>query len=118
MELDTVKLGETGLQVSELALGTARVGSERSDGTEEIDREQAHRILDRYTEAGSNFINMVDVYGGGSAERYVGEWLADRNRNEFVLASKIYWPTSEDDPNAQGLNRKHLRTQVDRICGR
>jgi len=35
-----------------------------------------------------------------------------------VVASKIYWPTREDDPNARGLNRKHLRRQIDRILDR
>lgn len=118
MGLDTVTLGKTGLQVSELALGTARFGSEHANGEEEIDREQAHELLDRYANAGGNFIDMADVYGGGRAEAYVGDWLENQNRDEFVLASKIYWPTREDDPNAQGLNRKHLRTQVDTILNR
>lgn len=112
MGLNSIRLGKTGLQVSELALGTARFGNKRSDGGEEIPRERAHELLDRYAEAGGNFIDMADVYGGGSAEKYVGDWLADQHRDEFVLASKIYWPTREDDPNARGLNRKHLRAQV------
>ena len=118
MELDTVTLGKTGLQVSELALGTARFGSERGSGEEEITREEAHALLDSYDEAGGNFLDLADVYGGGSAESYVGDWLEDRNRDEFVIASKIYWPTRENDPNAQGLNRKHLRIQLDNILDR
>ena len=118
MGLDTVRLGKTGLQVSELALGTARFGNERSDGEEEIPRDRAHELLDRYADAGGNFIDLADVYGGGRAERYVGDWLADRNRDGFVVASKIYWPTREGDPNAGGLNRKHLRTQLDNILDR
>jgi aryl-alcohol dehydrogenase-like predicted oxidoreductase len=118
MALDTVSLGATGLQVSELALGTARFGSERADGTEEIDRGGAHALLDRYAEAGGNYIDLADVYGGGAAETYVGDWLAHRDREEFVLASKIYWPTREDDPNGGGLNRKHLRRQIDLILDR
>ncbi len=118
MGLDTVRLGKTGLQVSELALGTARFGSELDDGGEEIDREQAYELLDRYADAGGTFIDMADVYGGGRAEEYVGDWLEGRDRDEFVLASKIYWPSREDDPNAQGLNRKHLRNQLDTILDR
>jgi len=117
MALQTVSLGATGLQVSELALGTARFGAERDDGTEEIDRERAHELLDAYAEAGGNFIDTADVYGDGRAEAYVGEWLADRDREEFVVASKIYWPT-RDDPNGSGLNRKHLRRQLKRILQR
>jgi aryl-alcohol dehydrogenase-like predicted oxidoreductase len=118
MELDTVSLGATGLQVSELALGTARFGSERDDGTEEITREGAHDLLDRYAAAGGNYIDLADVYGGGTAETYVGDWLAHRDREDFVLASKIYWPTREGDPNGGGLNRKHLRRQLDTILQR
>lgn len=117
MELDTVSLGGTGLDVSELALGTARFGSERGEGGEEIPRYRAHELLDAYAAAGGNFIDMADIYGGGRAETYVGDWLETRNRDEFILASKIYWPT-DDDPNAGGLNRKHLRTQLERILER
>lgn len=118
MELDAVRLGSTGLRVSELALGTARFGNEREDGTLEIDRSTAHDLLDRYAAAGGNFLDMADVYGGGDAEAYVGDWLDGRDREEFVLASKVYWPTDPDDPNARGLNRKHLRRQLDRILDR
>jgi aryl-alcohol dehydrogenase-like predicted oxidoreductase len=119
MELDTVSMGSTGLRVSELALGTARFGSERGDdGDAEIDRETAHDILDRYAAAGGNFLDLADVYGGGDAERYVGDWLDDRDRESFVIASKIYWPTREADPNGDGLNRKHLRRQLTRILDR
>jgi aryl-alcohol dehydrogenase-like predicted oxidoreductase len=118
MALDTVSLGATGLQVSELALGTARFGSERDDGTEEIDREGAHALLDRYADAGGNYIDLADVYGEGAAETYVGDWLANQDREEFVLASKIYWPTRADDPNGSGLNRKHLRRQIELILDR
>jgi aryl-alcohol dehydrogenase-like predicted oxidoreductase len=118
MELDAVRLGSTGLRVSELALGTARFGNEREDGTLEIGRSTAHDLLDRYAAAGGNFIDTADVYGGGDAEAYVGDWLDGRDREEFVLASKVYWPTDRDDPNARGLNRKHLRRQLDRILNR
>ena len=118
MDLDTVGLGATGLEVSELALGTARFGDERDDGAEEVDRTTAHALLDEYAAAGGNFVDTADVYGDGRSEEYVGEWLANREREAFVVASKIYWPTREDDPNASGLNRKHLRHQLDRILDR
>jgi len=118
MALDTVSLGETGLQVSELALGTARFGARQDDGSLEIDQETAVSLLDAYADAGGNFIDTADIYGDGTAEEYIGEWLHLRDREQFVLASKIYWPTREDDPNGRGLNRKHLRRQIDRILDR
>jgi len=57
------------------------------------------------------FIDTADVYGDGESERWIGKWLRDHDRDEFVVASKVYFPTG-DDPNAGGLNRKHIRRQV------
>jgi len=71
MDLDTVRMGRTGLSVSELALGTARFGNEHDDGTEEVDRETVYALLDRYAAAGSNVIDLADctAAGGGGAAR-------------------------------------------------
>jgi aryl-alcohol dehydrogenase-like predicted oxidoreductase len=118
LELDTVRMGETGLEVSEIALGTWRFGRETAAGNLETDRETAHDLLSAYEAAGGRFIDTANVYGGGDSERWIGEWLADRDREEYVIASKIYWPTREDDPNAGGLNRGHLRRQLDAMLDR
>ncbi|AHG04403.1 aryl-alcohol dehydrogenase [Halobacterium sp. DL1] len=117
MGLDSVPLGRTGLKVSEIAFGTWRFGRENDDGDVEVGRERAHELLDAYADAGGRFIDTADMYGAGRAEQYIGDWLADRDREEFVVASKIYWPT-RDDPNGRGLNRKHLRNNVDEILDR
>jgi len=118
LSLDTVSLGRTGLEVSELAFGTWRFGRETTAGNLEIGREAAQELLDTYEAAGGRFIDTADVYGGGDSERWIGEWLETRNRDEFVIASKIYWPTREDDANASGLNRKHVREQLDAMLDR
>jgi aryl-alcohol dehydrogenase-like predicted oxidoreductase len=118
MELDTVPLGRTGTQVSELAFGTWRFGREDDTGAIEIEQDQAHQLLDAYDAGGGRFIDTADMYGDGRAETYVGEWLAERDREDYVVASKIYWPTRETDPNGRGLGRKHLRRQIDRILDR
>jgi aryl-alcohol dehydrogenase-like predicted oxidoreductase len=117
-ELDTVRMGETGLEVSEIAFGTWRFGRETTDGNLETDRETAHELLSAYESAGGRFIDTANVYGGGDSERWIGEWLEERDREEYVIASKIYWPTREDDPNANGLNRGHLRRQLDLMLDR
>ncbi|WP_224268476.1 aldo/keto reductase [Haloprofundus salinisoli] len=117
MSLDTVPLGRTGTKVSELAFGTWRFGRRNDDGDLEVGRERAHELLDAYADAGGTFIDTADMYGEGRSEEYIGDWLADRDREEFVVASKIYWPTS-DHPNGRGLNRKHLRNNVDEILDR
>ena len=112
LELDSVRMGETGLEVSEIAFGTWRFGRETEAGNLETDRETAMDLLDTYEAAGGRLIDTADVYGGGKSETWIGDWLEERNREDFVLASKIYWPTG-DGPNRRGLSRKHLRRQVD-----
>lgn len=111
MELAAVRLGNTGLRVSNMALGTWRFGRER-DGEVEIDREEAFALLDAYADAGGRFIDTADFYGDGRAEEWIGEWLSDRDRESFVVASKVFWPTGEG-PNRSGLGRKHLRAALD-----
>jgi len=106
-------LGSTGTEVSELCFGTWRFGKE-SGGVLETDREQAHRLLDAAAEAGINFIDTANVYGdvNGTSENWIGEWLADRDREKFVLASKVYFEF-DDGPNNSGLGRKHIRDQIE-----
>jgi aryl-alcohol dehydrogenase-like predicted oxidoreductase len=118
LDLDTVRMGETGLEVSEIAFGTWRFGRETDAGRTEIDRERAMELLDTYEAAGGRFVDTADVYGGGKSEQWIGDWLEGRDREEFVIASKVYWPTDRDDPNRRGLSRKHLRRQIDEILGR
>jgi aryl-alcohol dehydrogenase-like predicted oxidoreductase len=117
MDLDTVSLGRTGTKVSEVAFGTWRFGRENDEGTVEIGRDRAHELLDAYADAGGNFIDTADMYGDGRSEEYIGDWLAGRDREDFVVASKIYWPT-RDDLNGQGLSRKHLRNNINEILDR
>lgn len=117
-DIGTTKLGRTGLTVSDICFGTWRFGRETDAGSTEIDRDRAHELLDCYDEHGGYFIDTADVYGGGESERWIGEWLEDRDREDYVIASKVYWPTREDDPNGRGLNRKHLRRQIEQILDR
>ncbi|MFC7167754.1 aldo/keto reductase [Halospeciosus flavus] len=116
--MDVVSLGRTGTKVSEVAFGTWRFGRENDEGEIEIGKERAHELLDAYAETGGRFVDTADMYGDGRAEAYVGEWLAERDRDDFVLASKVYWPTRSDDPNGRGLGRKHLRRSIDEMLGR
>ncbi|MFC5366074.1 aldo/keto reductase [Salinirubrum litoreum] len=117
MTLDTVSLGRTGTKVSEIAFGTWRFGRENDEGDIEVGRDRAHDLLDAYADHGGRFIDTADMYGDGRSEEYIGDWLATRDREDYVVASKIYWPT-RDDPNGSGLSRKHLRRQIDLILER
>jgi len=104
------RLGTTGLQVSPICLGTWRFNKE-SDGVVETDREDAHELLDAFEERGGNFIDTANGYGGGYSERWIGEWLAERDREDFVVASKCYW--SDVSRFQENLSRKNVRAEVE-----
>ncbi|QIB77936.1 aldo/keto reductase [Haloferax volcanii] len=118
IDLDFVPFGETGLQTSELQFGTWRFGKETEQGNVEIDEERAHELLDAYEAAGGRFIDTADIYGGGASERWIGDWLEDRDRERFTIASKIYWQIRDGDPNSRGTNRKNVRHRIDALLDR
>jgi aryl-alcohol dehydrogenase-like predicted oxidoreductase len=98
-------LGRTGLKVSELCLGTMSFGA----GTDE---QTAHRMLDRFVEAGGTFVDTADVYSAGVSEEIVGRWLARQSRDDLVIATKAYGDMGTA-PNAGGAGRKHLISAVE-----
>jgi aryl-alcohol dehydrogenase-like predicted oxidoreductase len=98
-------LGRTGLKVSELCLGAMTFGRETS-------ARDSHQILDRFVEAGGNFIDTADVYSRGASEEILGDWLNDQRRNDLVIATKVRFPMG-DGPNDSGLSRKHILASVD-----
>jgi aryl-alcohol dehydrogenase-like predicted oxidoreductase len=118
IDLEFVPLGDTGIRTNELQFGTWRFGRETEEGNLEIGEARAHELLDGYEAAGGRFIDTADVYGGGLAEEWIGDWLDERDRERFTVASKIYWRTREDDPNSEGTNRKNLRHRLDAILDR
>ncbi|NLF79387.1 MAG: aldo/keto reductase [Chloroflexi bacterium] len=92
-------LGQTGLRVSELCLGAMTFGKES-------DEKASFEIMDRYLEAGGNFIDTADVYNAGVSEEIVGRWLKD-HRREIVLATKFRHRT-DPGPNGLGASRYHI----------
>ena len=98
-------LGKTGLKVSELCLGTMTFGRE-------INQRASHRILNRFVEAGGNFIDTADVYTQGASEEIVGRWLKGKARDDVIIATKVRFPMG-DGPNELGLSRKHILAGVE-----
>ncbi|HEY64661.1 MAG TPA: aldo/keto reductase [Caldilineae bacterium] len=98
-------LGKTGLKVSELCLGSMTFGRE-------ADEETSWRILDRFVEAGGNFIDTADVYSQGVSEEIVGRWMKDKRREDLIIATKVRFPMG-DGPNDVGLSRKHILAAVE-----
>jgi aryl-alcohol dehydrogenase-like predicted oxidoreductase len=101
--MDYRMLGRTGLRVSPLCLGTMNFGTR----TEEA---QAFEIMDGALEAGVNFFDTANVYGGNETERIIGRWLAQggERRERVVLATKVY--NGRDPwPNTSRLSARHIR---------
>src|SRR5215467_12305581 len=98
-------MGSTGLKVSELCLGTMTFGRE-------ADKVAAHEMLDAFTEAGGSFIDTADTYSFGRSEEIVGSWLKGKQRDDLVIATKVYGEMRENGP-VQGLGRKHILSAVE-----
>ena len=97
------RLGNSGLLVSELALGTMIFGEDSARGVSEVD---ALRLIDAYRDAGGNHLDVADVYAGGRAEEIVGGALKGK-RSGAIVASKVRWPMGKD-VNQAGLSRHHI----------
>ena len=95
------KLGDTGLRVSAVGLGSWLTYGRR------VEDDRARACLRRAFDSGVNFFDTADVYARGEAERTLGRWLEEVPRKDVVLASKVYFPTGEG-PNDRGLSRKHV----------
>ena len=96
-------MGKTGLLVSRVCLGTMTFGAKDWG----CDRKTSKEIIDRYLDAGGNFIDTADIYAGSASEEIVGEALKGKKRDEIVLATKGFFRTGKS-PNAKGLSRKHM----------
>ncbi|WP_213816396.1 aldo/keto reductase [Glaciihabitans sp. dw_435] len=96
-------LANTGVSVSNLALGAMGFGTETSES-------DAFAILDRFIEADGNFVDTANVYGGGASEEVLGRWFASRPADvtdRVVLASKARFGTGPD-VNENGSSRRNL----------
>jgi aryl-alcohol dehydrogenase-like predicted oxidoreductase len=98
------QLGASELVVSEISLGswlTYGVG---------VETETARACLDRAFELGVNFVDTANVYGRGAAEEFLGQALARRDRSSYVLATKLFFPMSDED---RGLSAVQVAKQIE-----
>ncbi len=98
------QLGSSDLQVSEISLGSWLT---YGGG---VDRDNAVACVAKAFEVGINFIDTANVYARGQAEGFLGEVLADRARDSYVLATKVFFPMSDTD---KGLSRAQIFKQID-----
>ncbi|MDX1688109.1 MAG: aldo/keto reductase [Candidatus Promineifilaceae bacterium] len=111
--MEYVNLGDSGLKVSRVCLGMMSYGtSQWRDWV--LDEEESRPFIKRALELGINFFDTANMYSAGVSEEVTGRALRDfAGREEVVVATKVYFPTDEEDPNAGGLSRKHIMDAID-----
>jgi aryl-alcohol dehydrogenase-like predicted oxidoreductase len=102
------RLGSSDLNVSEISLGSWLT---YGGG---VSNRQAEACVEKAFDVGINFIDTANVYGGGGAEEFLGEVLARRPRDSYVLATKLYFSVNGD----RGLSREQVFKQIDLSLGR
>ena len=103
------RLGDSEIEVSEISLGswlTYGAG---------VEKEQTDACTRAAFDAGINFFDTSNVYGVGAAEQAWGEILSDFARDSYVLATKVFFPMSEED---KGLSREQIHKQIDASLAR
>ena len=107
-----VRLGATGLHVSRLALGMMSFG-DTSRREWVLDEAAAEPIVKRAIDLGCTFFDTADMYAGGASEQVTGRLLRKLlSREEAVLATKVFYPTTPG-PNGGGLSRAHILAAID-----
>src|SRR6478736_6354008 len=103
-------LGRSGLKVSELCLGTMGFGTENGWGA---DTATSFAIMEKFAEAGGNFLDTANMYKFGTSEKIIGEFISNRDRDFFVIATKYTLRDNATNPNASGNNRKNMMRSVE-----
>jgi aryl-alcohol dehydrogenase-like predicted oxidoreductase len=106
--LEYSNLGETGMRVSEISLGTWAFGGDW--GT--VGEDDAYAALNRAVDLGVNFLDTADVYGDGRSEKLIGRLLRDRPDDEILVATKA--GRRLDPHSAEGYNYENLSAFVER----
>ncbi len=102
--MKTRQLGDSSIAVSEICLGswlTFGVG---------VEADAARACIDRAFDEGINFIDTANIYGRGAAETFLGQALAGRRRDSYVLATKLFFPMTDTD---KGLSAGQIAKQID-----
>lgn len=108
-------LGNTGLKVSELCLGTMTFGGRGMwTAIGSLPQQQVNELVKQAVDGGINFIDTANVYSEGLSEQLTGQAIRDLglNRHDLVIATKVRGKMGEG-PNNTGLSRKHILQQAD-----
>ena len=97
-------LGNSGLQISEIGLGTNNFGRR-------VDAAGTAKVMDQALEDGVTFIDTANVYSGGLSETYIGQAIKGK-RDQYVLATKVAMKMG-DEVNQSGASRQHILTEIE-----
>ena len=120
--METRELGRSGVAVTRFVLGCGNfggVGSAPAFFGQGIPHDAAFRIMDRAWDLGIRAFDTADAYGGGTSERWIGEWLATKGtdvRDALVIETKTYNPMAEGGDH--GLARPRILRQIETSLGR
>ncbi|MGH3154191.1 MAG: aldo/keto reductase [Streptosporangiaceae bacterium] len=111
--MDYVRLGSAGLKVSRICLGMMSYGSQ-AERAWHLDEAAAEPIVKAAADGGVTFFDTADTYSDGVTEQITGRLLGRlfANRDDYVLATKVYFPMGEG-PNDRGLSRKHVLSGIE-----
>jgi aryl-alcohol dehydrogenase (NADP+) len=109
------KFGPTGMDVSVLCLGCMSFGDPaRGKHGWSLPETESREIIKQALDAGINFFDTANAYSDGSSEEIVGRALAEMaNRDEIVVATKVFMPMRGERPNSGGLSRKAILAEID-----
>ncbi len=103
------KVGNSGLKVSEIALGSWLTYGGY------VENQTAIKCLETAVNNGINFIDSAEIYAKGGSEKVLGEFLKEETvkRSELVISSKVFWPMNDHDINRWGLSRKNILNAIE-----
>lgn len=117
--MEYVKLGNTGMDISRICLGCMSFGiGERGVFPWALNEERSRPMIKKALELGINFFDTTNFYSNGTSEEITGRALKDfANRDEIVLATKVFFPMRQG-PNGGGLSRKEILNEIDKSLKR
>jgi len=111
--MEYIRFGNTGMKVSRLCLGTMTYGKPNERWQWALNEEQSRPFIRKALDLGINFFDTADMYSLGASEEVVGSALKEfARRDNVIIATKVFNAMSQD-PNDQGLSRKHIMNSID-----
>ena len=111
--MDYVKLGNTGMDVSRICLGCMSFGNV-TPGSDDwhLNEADSAKLVKQAIDLGINFFDTANCYAFGNSEEFLGRALKEHNRDELVVATKVFIPMRQS-PNGGGLSRKNILAEID-----